>query len=341
MPANKNAVIRYKFLDELLSDRHHHYSMSDIETKVNGMLEDLGYPTVGTRQLEKDLVFLMERPFSAPIERYRSNGRECIRYKRSDFSIFTPELSKEERSILYEMLNTAGQFNGLPNFSWVEKLKDAYDIDKHKKVLSFQNNPLLKNSNLLASLYECVANEQVIYVTYQRFSDVTPDEYKIHPYLLKQYNNRWYLVGLRPDENKIYTLPLDRMLRFSPLPEDIFIPWKGDIEEYFKNTIGITVYDNTEPVDVYFWISDSAYPYYATKPIHHSQNELSDEDANSFKEKFNLHSGKILNIKCTINYELIQELARSFSDIIILEPTELRNRFAEKVHEMWLNYNKS
>ena len=35
MPTNKNAVIRYQKLDELLSDRHHHYTMEEITDKVN------------------------------------------------------------------------------------------------------------------------------------------------------------------------------------------------------------------------------------------------------------------------------------------------------------------
>ena len=30
MPANKNAVTRYKYLDDLLSDRHHYYDIHDL-----------------------------------------------------------------------------------------------------------------------------------------------------------------------------------------------------------------------------------------------------------------------------------------------------------------------
>ena len=49
MATNKNALIRYKHLDMLLSDRHHYYDINDLTDKVNNMLYDEGFPEV-TRQ---------------------------------------------------------------------------------------------------------------------------------------------------------------------------------------------------------------------------------------------------------------------------------------------------
>ena len=39
MPTNKNAFIRYKYLDRLLSDRHHYYDINDLTERVNGGLK--------------------------------------------------------------------------------------------------------------------------------------------------------------------------------------------------------------------------------------------------------------------------------------------------------------
>ena len=59
MPTNKNAFIRYKYLDRLLSDRHHYYDMNDLTEKVNEMMErdKLGI-SVGVRTIQKDVFFL-------------------------------------------------------------------------------------------------------------------------------------------------------------------------------------------------------------------------------------------------------------------------------------------
>lgn len=340
MPVTKNATIRYKLLDDLLSDTRHHYTMADLTESVNDRLKDLGYSAVTKRCIEKDIEFLKGRPFCAPIGSFPHGGKDCYSYKKSGFSIFNHELTREEMSILYEVLNTVGQFKGLPNFAWLNGLRANFGMKKHKSVLSFAHNPLLKNSNIMASLYDIVANQQVIKMTYKRFTDADAEVYSIHPYLLKQYNNRWYLVGLRPDRNQIYTLPIDRIVDFEPLTDEDFIKYEGNIEDHFEHVIGITVFDNSKPEDVYFWISDSAYPYYDTKPIHHSQETMDEETASTLRKEFGLQGGKIMHLFCCLNYEIEQELARNFENIIILKPATLRKSFTDKINEMHKNYMK-
>lgn len=65
MPSNKNALIRYKYLDRLLSDRHHYYTMRDLSEIVNEMLEDDGFLKVTRRCIEKDIESLQDAPFRA------------------------------------------------------------------------------------------------------------------------------------------------------------------------------------------------------------------------------------------------------------------------------------
>lgn len=43
MPANKNAMTRYKILDDLLSNRYHNYSLDDLTEEVNLRLSEM-YP---------------------------------------------------------------------------------------------------------------------------------------------------------------------------------------------------------------------------------------------------------------------------------------------------------
>jgi hypothetical protein len=54
MPTNKNAFIRYKYLDRLLSDHYHYYDIHDLTDKVNEMLCNDGFKKVGQRCVEKD-----------------------------------------------------------------------------------------------------------------------------------------------------------------------------------------------------------------------------------------------------------------------------------------------
>lgn len=100
MPANKNAMTRYKILDELLSSRYHNYSLDDLTEEVCKRLADM-YPDtdgVGRRTIEKDINYLeYEGPFLVDIERYsvasynpekqKTYSKRCLRYANPSFSI--------------------------------------------------------------------------------------------------------------------------------------------------------------------------------------------------------------------------------------------------------------
>ena len=75
MPTNKNALIRYKYLDRLLSDHHHYYDIHDLTEKVNEYLDGERLKTVTQRCIEKDLLN-MQGLFCAPIEHEKKNGKK-------------------------------------------------------------------------------------------------------------------------------------------------------------------------------------------------------------------------------------------------------------------------
>ena len=73
MPINKNAIMRYKILDELLSDRYHNYTLDDLTKEVNRQLAEMrpDADCVVRRTIEKDIYFLEnEGPFWVDIERW-------------------------------------------------------------------------------------------------------------------------------------------------------------------------------------------------------------------------------------------------------------------------------
>jgi hypothetical protein len=133
MPANKNAMTRYKILDELLSDRYHDYTLDDLTEEVNNRLSELDKDSNGVvrRTIEKDLRYLeYEGPFLVEIERYtvqsydsqkqRSFTKQCLRYAHPSYSIFKKDLSDDEKYLLKSALSILGQFDGLPNLGTLE-----------------------------------------------------------------------------------------------------------------------------------------------------------------------------------------------------------------------------
>ena len=335
MATNKNALIRYKHLDTLLSDRHHYYDINDLTEKVNQLLQDEGFQTVTRRCIEKDLVYLTERPFCAPIKRFKHNGKNCVAYKNPSFSIFIQEMSREERHLLRELLNTLGQFDGLDNFEWLDKFKSGLGNTRRRQIISFSNNPYLKNSNLLGTLFDLISNEVVICLSYHTFADPTVRSIAFHPYLLKQYNDRWFLLGAADDDGKILTFALDRIDKVESLPEKKYVPCPDDLSNRFEDIVGVTLYEDRPIEHIVFWVSDASKDYIMTKPIHESQTSIKGEAENNLREKHpQLDGGAFFSIDCIQNYELIRELCSFGKELIVLEPSSIRDEAFKRISMM-------
>ena len=109
MPSNKNAVIRYMYLDQMLSDRYNKYTCEDLLKKVNERLELAGYPTIGgdrgdyeryiksgKRVIQLDLQALQESPFNMEIDSSEKlYGSPVYRYADQTQSLFSKPLSDD------------------------------------------------------------------------------------------------------------------------------------------------------------------------------------------------------------------------------------------------------
>ena len=343
MPINKNALIRYKYLDRLLSDHYHYYSIRDLTEKVNDMMErdKLGI-SVGIRTIQKDIDALQVAPFSAPIGVTKIDGRNVYQYAKPSFSLFSEELTREERNLLREVLKTIGQFDGLDNFTWLEDFKIGLCLEEQRQIICFSNNPYLKNSNLLGTLFDNISNEVVIRLSYHTFSDETTRSVDFHPYLLKQYNNRWYMLGAADSDKRILNFPLDRIDKVEPLPDRKYRECPEDLMERFEDIVGVTFYEDRPVEHILCWVSESAKGYVDTKPIHGSYTPIKNEKEQQLRAEYQqLQGGMFFTLDCINNYELIRELTSYGKDLIVLRSDgEVKNEVVKRIQEMSENYSE-
>ena len=342
MPTNKNALIRYKYLDRLLSDHHHYYDIHDLTEKVNDMLYEDGFPEVTQRCIEKDLNTLEYAPFSAPIERFRKNGKSCIAYGQYSFSIFKEEMSREERSLLREVLSTLGQFGGLDNFQWLDDFKIGLGLEERNPIISFSNNPYLQNSNLLGTLFDNISNEVVIRLSYHTFSDETIRSIDFHPYLLKQYNDRWFLLGAADTDMKILSFALPRIDKVESLPEKKYVKCPDELFERFDDIVGVTLYEDRPIEHILLWVSDISKGYVDTKPIHGSYTPIKGEAEQQLREQYpQIQSGLFFTLEWIPNYELIRELCSYGKELVVLHSDgHIQNDIIKRISEMKEIYSK-
>lgn len=354
MPANKNAMTRYMILDELLSNQYHDYSLDDLTNEVSRKLSEMYSDTKGVvrRTIEKDINYLeYEGPFLVEIERRwvpyinketgKTSTKKCLRYKDPSFSIFKKEMSVDEKLLLKEALSLLGQFDGLPNLDALEKLRLSLDMgekeDRH--IISFTKNPL-ENSNLLGELFTAISHKQVIELEYHTF--LNPDtrlHVLVHPYLLKEYNRRWFLIAAADTDKKILNFSLDRIDKVIPKGGYEFIQPKEDIMERFDDIIGVTLYENSPLYQIYFWVSDDSKFYVSTKPLHDSQRKIKGDDAANLQTQYpTLIGGQFFRIDCKENYELIRELTSFGADLIVLSPSHIQKQVLDRLNTTLDNY---
>lgn len=99
---------------------------------------------------------------------------------------------------------------------------------------------------MLGVLFDNISNQVVIKLEYHTFTDKEAREIIFHPYLLKQYNNRWYLIGAADNDGKILNFALDRIDAVTALPEVKYKPCNEDLAERFEDIIGVTLYEDRD-----------------------------------------------------------------------------------------------
>lgn len=348
MPATKNAMTRYALIDKMLANRYRAYSIQDITDILSDKLRDLGLKPVSKRCVEKDLKYLEnDSTFLVELEEYwvdstdkndRPYRKRCIRYSDPTFSIFKPKLTDDEKSLLSTALDTLGSFEGLENFEWLSDIKERLNLEEHPAIISISKN-LLSNSTLLARLYTAIKLRQVITLSYHTFTNTTKRKVDVSPYLLKEYNNRWFLITSACDSGKILIFPLDRIDDFSNNYIPTFIEAPDDLNERFEDIIGVTYPDNAIPETIVFWVSNISKDYIATKPMHGSQKSIKGNEEHELRNRFPcLSDGSFFKINCVVNYELIRELCSFGPELLVISPMEINHTIQNRLNNMINRY---
>jgi predicted DNA-binding transcriptional regulator YafY len=328
MPVNRNALIRYKTLDKCLQNRYRKWTLNDlIEACSDALYEYEGIDKgVSKRTVQADIQVMRSDKlgYNAPIivvdKRYYT-------YEEPTYSITNIPLTDQDLNMLTDAVAFMKQFKGFSHFKeldgMVQKLEDHIYSQKTqtKPVIDFEKNDNLKGLEYLDVLYQAIIKKEVLKITYQSFKARTANSFDFHPYLLKEFRNRWFLVGIKEGAAGIMNLALDRIggVETSELwfreAEDF------DAETYFKDAIGVSVTPNAKVEDVRLYVNYQHAPYVLTKPLHHSQ-ELIEKD----------HYGVTIALKVQHNFELEKAILGFGEGVKVLAPDRLRRKIKERIN---------
>ncbi|PTN09309.1 putative DNA-binding transcriptional regulator YafY [Mangrovibacterium marinum] len=308
--------------------------MEDLIEACNEALLDIDPNSSGVkrRQIYEDIKFMQDsKGFDAPVESFKDGRKAFYRYTDLNFSINSQPLNEQEAQQLKESLLTLSRFKGMPQFDWVEeitaRLEQTFNLKTDDNILSFEENPFLTGREYIGDIYNAIAGKKVLLITYKPFKTDKELLFEVHPYHLKQYNNRWFLFGLNNEYGNITNIALDRIQEISESKTKYITNTKIDFSDYFDDVIGVSVDDTQEPQKIVLKADDDLLPYITSKPIHGSQKIKKDEEETRI----------VLHLQ--LNYELESTIFSFGEKIEVLEPEALRTAMANRIKALNQKYS--
>jgi predicted DNA-binding transcriptional regulator YafY len=329
MPANKEAFIRYRIIDRMLRNKQKPFpKMDDL---VDELEEKLG-KTFSESTIQKDIKAMKEDPllgYNAPIAYHR--GFKGYYYEDPSFSIAEIPLSESDIASIEFAATLLQQFKDVKLFSEfgnaADKIFNALNVstlldeDEVAAIIQFEKVPMYKGSDWIGELLTFIKERRAIEFDYQKFDDDESKTRILHPYLLKEYRNRWYLIGMAEPDGNIRTFALDRIINVKSA--DVTFRFHSDFspENYFKHSYGITAF-NGKPQKVKLWVSPFSAGYVKTQPFHATQKVVKENS-----------KGIEVELQVGITIELVMDVLSFGSNIKVLEPELLKQEIVEKLTE--------
>jgi predicted DNA-binding transcriptional regulator YafY len=328
MPINRNALIRYRTIDNCLKNRFRKWTLEDLIDACSDTLYeyegiDKGV-SVRTVQMDIQMMRSDKLGYNAPIIVV---DKKYYTYEDPKYSITNIPLTEKDMGTLSEVIDILKQFKGFGHFQemteMVSKLEDRVYAQKHKQsaVIDFEKNEYLAGLEFLDVLYQAIIKKQVLGIDYQSFRSRQPVWHYFNPWLLKEYRNRWFLVGSKGENSPILTLALDRMKGINILEEEVYYQDSDfDPQKYYRDIVGVTVNQGERLEEIIILANHLSAPYILTKPLHHSQTLLK-------KDKDGYH----ISVKVKVNYEFERDILGFGETIKILSPKFLAERIQKKL----------
>ena len=328
MPANRNALIRYKTIDTCLRNKYRTWTLEDLIEACSDALYDYEGIDKGVskRTVQADIQMMRSDKlgYNAPIV---VTDKKFYSYGDPEYSITKIPISTSDLEKLNEVVDILRQFKGFSYFQemtgMIQRLEDKVWSSKHNSdpIVQIETNDSLRGIENLDPLYQAILNQKVLKLKYQSFKARKPNDITFHPYLLKEYRNRWFLLGRKSAKVPLMTLALDRIKEITVeekvdfIDNNTFIP-----REYFKDIIGVTVNIGERPQKVRLKIDRKNAPYVITKPLHHSQKVVSKSDL-----------GIEIEILVQLNFELEREILGFGDSMKVIFPRRLKERIKERI----------
>lgn len=335
MIASKNAILRYRIIDRCIRSTAFPYpSKSELREACE---EELYGSKNGSHicdsTIEKDL-FAMRNEHDAPIQ--FSRREKGYYYLDKDYSLDEIPLNDKDVDAIKMAANVLYQFknsNLFQNFDFaISKILDRVNIsnkidDKEiDSYVQFEKVSSPKGGEFLEELLNAIKNKQKVQFEYKSFTDEDKSIRRIHPYLLKEYRHRWYVIGKNELKDRIQTFGLDRVLSLQVLEDNFSVDKSFNSDMFFKYSMGITA-NIGSPESIRIATNEVLSKYLLSQPLHTSQEYQGETD-----------EGHIFDFYLLPTYELRQQILGFGEEVKVLSPKSFVDEIKRSISSMMNQY---
>lgn len=328
MPANKDQLLRYQVLNDCFKNTSRLFDINALVECCQKVMHETYGKSVSKRSVQNDIHLLQFSPYNVEFDEELLK-QHYYRYADTSFNLeVVTNLTKREKTALHDTVELLRPLcddpdSATPLMQWMfmnlQRLESGKSLAEKSPCVSFENNSSLAGMGNFNVLLECIMNHKPVTLRYKSFKSKTAKEINVHPYFLKQYNSRWYLLATPDGYDNIATYALDRILTVS-LWKAKYRPSNVDFDELFADTVGVTLNPEAKAERVVLKIAAKRYPYIETKPFSERQRIVK-KDEESITISFPMK----------VNFELKSEILSFGSDIEVVEPLSLREEISRQI----------
>lgn len=339
MPVSRNALVRYKTIDNCLRNHYRKWTLEDlIEACSDALYEYEGIDKgISKRTIQMDIQMMRSDKlgYNAPII---VRDHKYYEYEDSDYSITDTPLSPQDMELMSNAVAILKQLSGFSAFAGMEdvvgKLEDHVSAVRHEKepVIYYERNDALKGLHHIPSIYQAITDKRPLVIAYKSFKAKGEHDFVFSPYVLKEFRNRWFVYGRRRGANMLLNLALDRIIDIKPSdPRELFIEDQSfDPKTYFDDMVGVTKGPGDKRVKIRFSANMDTTPYIETKPLHESQMVIERHEDGS----------AIFQIEVVLNYEIERDLISYGQNIKVLSPRILVKHVSTRLRAAAAQYDE-
>lgn len=225
MPNSRKTEIRYKVLDRCL--KRGGYSTQQLMDEVNREFRSVNEEEITSLNTIRNDLANMETTYRDQIHIVDDKGADrryiTYRYEDPSMSIYKLPFKEEELAQLIQCMELLKRFRGVPNMNWLNDFIDRFSLSidaESDGVVGFDVCDELMGRQYFGRILTAITSKRVLKIKYRKFGAKDSWNILVHPYYLKEYNGRWFLLCLNNMYLSITTLGTALRVSFAPIPSD-------------------------------------------------------------------------------------------------------------------------